>query len=102
LSEEKPKEGEKKPEIPMKPVDDTKKGVSELDKIESKGDSITERSIGKQSSQDARRDPPLKYYSSKHYESKYPDSRDSSRPPHSYKRDYYPPSSSSGYRDERD
>jgi len=46
LSEEKPKEGEKKPEILMKPVDETKKGVSELDKIESKGDS----SIGKHGS----------------------------------------------------
>lgn len=49
-----------------------------------------------------RREPPPKYYSSKHYESKYPDSRESSRPPHSYKREYYPPSSSGAYRDERD
>lgn len=100
MSEEKP--NEKKLEIGVKSNEESKKGGSELDKVESKGDSITERSIGKQSSQDARRDPPPKYYSSKHYESKYPDSRDSSRPPHSYKRDYYPPSSSSGYRDERD
>jgi hypothetical protein len=44
MSEEKPKEGEKKPEIVVRSTEETKKGGIELEKVESKTDSSIKNS----------------------------------------------------------